>query len=92
MSRRPRARVVGQRQDVGASDDAGAGEERERRVRIVRIRWVEWSCPGLVEGELLSKLHVPHRTASEGDTEIAPPWAIVDPDATERLLGGWVLS
>ena len=46
----------------------------------------------LVEGELLSKLPGPHRTASEGDSEIATPCAIVDPDVTERLPFAWVLS
>jgi hypothetical protein len=48
---------------------------------------------GLVEDELLSTLHVPHRTASEGDGEIAPPpSAIADPDPTECLPVVWVLS
>jgi len=37
----------------------------------------------LVEGELLSRLHVRY-TLTEGDTEIAPPWSIVDPAGTVR--------
>jgi len=43
-----------------------------------------WSCPGLVDGALLSGLHALHWTATEGDTKIVPPGAIVDPDAPGR--------
>ena len=41
----------------------------------------EWSCPGSVDGELLSEGHC---TASEGDSEVAPRWSIVAPEVTVR--------
>ena len=45
---------------------------------------LDWSCPGLVEGERLSGLHAPHGTATEGNPKIAPRGAIVDSEATGR--------
>src|SRR5712691_11594340 len=61
--------------------------------RATRIQLVDqlsvWSCPGLVERELLSgwSLYPP-----EGDSEIAPPWSIVAPEGTGRSPLAWVRS
>ena len=64
---------------------------------------LDWSCPGLVEGELLRCTPLPHALSRLvgavvvpfwGDTETAPPGAIVDPrgNATADCLGVGVMT
>lgn len=49
-----------------------------------------WSCPGSVEGELLSGLR--HYARRAGATDIALSRLIVDPGASGRSPVAWVRS